>query len=77
MPPTSVILNLHNQAFVSQQSQQKATTKTQIINEALDFYRKHLIKKNLMECFSEQNEEEVAEATSDFEDYLSLVKSNE
>lgn len=77
MSPTSIILNANNQAFVNQHTRQHSTTKTKVINQAIDFYRKHLIKKNLMECFSQQTDEDVAEAMSDFGDYLSIIDSNE
>ena len=77
MSPTSIILNANNQAFVTQQSKQNAITKTKIINQALDLYRKYTLKKDLVKGFSQQTNEDVTEAMSDFEDYLKIIESNE
>ncbi len=72
---TSLVLTAFNQQFVMSRVQQTGMTKTKIINHALDLYRKHLLQKDLVEGFSEQTDEDVAEAMSDFEDYLKIVDS--
>ena len=72
---TSLVLTAFNQQFVMSQVQRTGMTKTKIINHALDLYRKNLLQKDLVEGFSEQTDEDVAEAMSDFEDYLKILDS--
>ncbi len=69
---TSFIPNERNQQFMSTLIQ-KGQKKTQIVNKALDLYRKYYLAKDLQESFSAQTDEDVAEAMSDFEDYLRIV----
>lgn len=72
---TSLILTEPNAQFVSSEARRNSLTKTHIINQALDLYRKYQLKKDLVEGFSSQTKEDVAEAMSDFEDYLRIVDS--
>lgn len=72
----SCILTPSNQEFVMEQVT-KQKTKTAVINEALDFHRKYLLKKDLMEGFAEQTDEDVAEAMANFGDYLKIIDDEE
>lgn len=75
----TVSLNLTqpNAQFVETEVRNRQLTKTRIINQALDMYRKYQLRKDLIEGFSAQTDEDVAEAMSDFEDYLRIVDSEE
>ena len=75
MSPTSFILNIKNHEFISRMVSHENITKTEVINHALDLYRKYMLKKELVEGFSRQTDEDVREAMSDFNDYLSIVDS--
>lgn len=66
----SFVLTSANQAFISNYLLRAGMNKTQIMNNALDLYRKLALQKDLMEGFAEQSDEEVGEAMSDFDDYL-------
>lgn len=72
---TSLVLTEPNARFVSVEARNKAMTKTSIINHALDLYRKYQLKKDMIEGFSRQTKEDLAEAMSDFDDYLRIVDS--
>ena len=48
--------------------------KTQILNSALDVYRKYLLRKEIREWFSLQSEQDLQLCNADFEDYISLIK---
>jgi len=74
---TSLILTDSNARFVDLEAKNKAMTKTRIINHAIDLYRKYKLKKDMIEGFKSQTAEDVAEAMSDFEDYLRIVDSEE
>lgn len=73
MSPTSVILNRENQQFLSYFIDINSTTKTNVINNALDLFRKYNLQKELIEGFSKKTNKDVSNAMSDFEDYLSIV----
>lgn len=73
MSPTSFILNKQNHNFLMGYVKKNSITKTQVINYALDLFRKYNLKKELIEGFSQKTQEDVDEAMSDFEDYLSIV----
>lgn len=72
---TSLILSEPNAQFVSLEAKKTATTKTRIINQALDLYRKYQLKKDMVEYFKNQTDEDVAEAMENFDDYLRIVDS--
>ncbi len=70
---TSLILTPPNQQFVESEARRNDLTKTKVINEALELYRKYKLKKELVEGFSNQTDEDVAEAMENFDDYLAIV----
>jgi len=72
---TSLVLTEPNARFVKSEAKNKEITKTRIINHALDMYRKYQLKKELIEGFSAQTDEDVAEAMENFDDYLRIVDS--
>jgi hypothetical protein len=74
MSPTSLILNRNNAEFVERQVRHSSVTKTEVINQALDLYRKYLLRKELREGFSSQTDEDAREAMSDITDYISIIE---
>ena len=72
---TSLVLTESNAQFVMSEARRKSMTKTRIINQALDLYRKYQLKKDLVEYFKSQTAEDVAEAMENFDDYLRIVDS--
>ena len=72
---TSLVLTESNAQFVMSEARRNAMTKTRIINQALDMYRKYKLRKDLIEGFSSQTKEDVAEAMENFDDYLRIVDS--
>lgn len=70
---TSFIPTDSNQQFITSQSERGKVSKTSIINNALDLYRKFIIARDLKAGFSEQTDEDVEEAMVNFEDYLKIV----
>ncbi|MBU0706289.1 hypothetical protein KJ657_03365 [Patescibacteria group bacterium] len=74
---TSLVLTEPNAQFVTSEARRKEITKTRIINQALDMYRKYKLRKDLIEGFSSQTDKDVAEAMSDFDDYLRIIDSGE
>ncbi len=73
MSSTSIILNNQNQQFLSYFIDINSTTKTNVINNALDLFRKYNLQKELIVGFSKKTNKDVSDAMSDFEDYLSIV----
>jgi len=74
---TSLVLTESNARFVKTEAKNREMTKTRIINRALDMYRKYQLRKELIEGFSSQTDEDVAEAMENFDDYLRIVDSDE
>lgn len=72
---TSLVLTEPNAQFVMSEVRRRSMTKTHIINQALDMYRKYKLRKDLIEGFSSQTKEDVAEAMENFDDYLRIVDS--
>ena len=75
MSPVSFIPNTKNREFLAKMTEGRKLPKTQVINHALDLMRRYTLKKELMEGFSLQREEDVLESMSDFNDYLAIVDS--
>lgn len=73
----SLILSTPNAQFVEMEVRNRHLTKTRIINQALDMYRKYMLQKDMVEYFENQTDEDVAEAMSDFDDYLRIVDAKE
>jgi len=73
---TSFVPTPRNQTFLIHQIQKGGVNKTKVINKALDLYRKYTLAADLKASFSAQTDEDVAEAMSDFEDYLKIVDEN-
>lgn len=72
---TSLVLTEPNARFVKAEAKNRAMTKTRIINQALDLYRKYQLKKEMVEYFENQTDADVAEAMENFDDYLRIVDS--
>lgn len=72
---TSLVLTEPNARFVQSEVRRGEITKTRIINQALDMYRKYRLKKEMVEYFENQTAEDVAEAMENFDDYLRIVDS--
>jgi len=73
----SVTLFADNFRFLSEESKKRKTTKTDVVNYALDMYRKYKLKQEIQEGFKSQSKEDLDLAMSDFDDYFNIVKSIE
>ena len=73
----SLILTTPNAQFVDTEVRNKHLTKTRVVNQALDLYRKYMLRKDLVEYFESQTDEDVAEAMENFDDYLRIVDAEE
>lgn len=74
---TSLVLTEPNAQFVMAEAKRRSLTKTRIINQALDLYRKYRLKKDLVDYFKSQTAGDLAEAMENFDDYLRIVDSEE
>jgi len=73
----SINLFSNNFRFLSKESQKNKVTKTDIVNLALDMYRKYKLKKEIQEGFKSQKQEDLELAMSDFDDYFDFVRNAE
>jgi len=71
--PVSVTITTQNLSFVQEEAKNKRKTKSEIIDAALDLYRKFKLKQDLVEGFSKQTNEDANEAMSDFADYFKII----
>ncbi len=69
----SVTLNQNNLQFVEKIAKKEKKSKSEIIDYALEIYRKFRLKSDIMAGFKNQTEEDAADAMSDFSDYLKLT----
>ncbi|OGJ51937.1 hypothetical protein A2335_00385 [Candidatus Peregrinibacteria bacterium RIFOXYB2_FULL_32_7] len=69
---TSCSINYRNYEFLK-----VYPNKSKVINEALEAYRKYVLKKQMQEGFAAQDEEDLELANSDFNDYLSIIEASE
>jgi len=73
--PVSVLLFWKNFSFLENETKNKKITKTQIINDSLDLYRKYKLKKEIQKGFQNQDKKDIDLAMSDFDDYCSIINS--
>ena len=69
----SITLDMHNSSFLDSLAQEKALPRSVVINRLVDAYRKQVLKKRIVEGFSAQTADDVADAMSDFGDFLSIT----
>lgn len=73
----SVTIQNHNLGFLEKLVKEKSTTKSGMIDAMLDWWRKYYLKKDLIECFKNQTEEDVEEAMADLDEYLSNLDKDD
>ena len=69
----SITLNQDNLQFVEKIAKKEKKSKSEIIDYALETYKKFRLKSDIIAGFKNQTEEDTADAMSDFSDYLKLV----
>ncbi len=69
----SMTLKQNNLKFVEQVAKQEKKSKSEIVDNILNAYRKYKLKKDIIEGFKSQTKEEVIDVMSDFDDYLSII----
>lgn len=72
---TSFILNERNYQFLSTYTKDHSLSKSRAINHAIDMYRKYVLQKEMRKGFSKQTEADVADAMSDFSDYIKITEN--
>lgn len=72
-PITSFAPKEANLQFLENYSQKLKSNKSELINTALDMYRRYCLRKDLRKGFSEQDDADIALAMSDFLGYLSVI----
>ena len=70
----SVTLDQLNLQFVEKIAKKEKKSKSEIIDYALEVYRKFSLRNDIIAGFKNQTEEDVSDAMSDFKDYLKLVE---
>lgn len=68
----SVTLNQINLQFVEKTAKKEKKSKSEIVDYALEMYRKFRLRNDIIAGFKSQTKEDVSDAMSDFRDYLSL-----
>lgn len=71
--PLSVLLEQKNDFFMRALIQESAQTKTEIVNRAIDLYRKYTLRKQIEKGFQAQGAEDLTLAMSDFDDYYHII----
>lgn len=69
----SMTLKQNNLKFIEQIAKQEKKSKSEIVDNILNAYRKYKLKKAIITGFKSQTKEDVLDVMSDFEDYLSIV----
>ncbi|MCK5319960.1 hypothetical protein KAJ61_01060 [Candidatus Parcubacteria bacterium] len=69
----SVTLNQINLQFVENIAKKEKKSKSEIVDYALEMYRKFKLRSDIIAGFKSQTEEDVSGAMSDFKDYLNLA----
>ncbi|MCG2701138.1 hypothetical protein L6267_03170 [Candidatus Parcubacteria bacterium] len=69
----SVTLNQANIQFVEKIAKKEKKSRSEIIDYALEVYRKFRLRNDVIAGFKDQTEEDVLDAMSDFRDYFNLV----
>lgn len=73
----SMTINQNNLRFIEKIAVQKKQSKSEIVDNILNVYRKHKLKNDIMEGFKSQTKEDFSNAMSDFEDYLDIIERYE
>ena len=68
----SVTLNQINLQFVENTAKKEKKSKSEIVDYALEMYRKFRLRNDIIAGFKSQTKEDVSDAMSDFRDYLNL-----
>ena len=69
----SVTLNQTNIQFVENIAKKEKKSKSEIVDSALEIYRKFRLRNNIIAGFKNQTDEDVSDVMSDFSDYLNLA----
>ena len=69
----SLRLKNENVEFIRSISSNLKISHSSLVDEALDNYRKYVLRKELREGFSEQDDQDIKDSMSDFQDYLSII----
>lgn len=72
MSPLSIRVSENNQSFLERMVG-RGKTKTEIVNDALDFLRKAQLQHELTAMATDDANEDVGFAEEDMEDYLTLL----
>ena len=69
----SITINQSNDLFLKSLTENIKTSKSEIINNIIDQYRKFRLKKELIQGFKSHTAEDVQDAMVDFDDYLENI----
>ncbi|MEA2064756.1 MAG: hypothetical protein U9O66_00470 [Patescibacteria group bacterium] len=70
----SLTLNRDNLQFIKKISKREEKSKSEIVDYALEIYRKFRLRNDIIAGFKNQTEEDVLDVMSDFKDYLNLIE---
>jgi len=72
----SLTINKTNLQFINDYAKKQKMTRSEIVDQIVEMYRKYKLKSNIMAGFKSQNKEDLNEAVSDFSDYLKIVDND-
>jgi len=72
----SLTINKTNLRFINDYAKKQKMTKSEIVDQLIEMYRKHKLKSGIIAGFKNQNKKELTEAMSDFSDYLKITDNN-
>lgn len=70
----SMTIKQNNLKFIEKISKQSKKSKSEIVDNILNTYRKYKLKKEIEEGFKNQTKEDLMDAMSDFQDYLNIIE---
>ncbi|MFC1613461.1 hypothetical protein ACFL23_03970 [Patescibacteria group bacterium] len=69
----SMTIRQTNLKFVEKIAKQKKISRSEMVDNLLNIYRKYKLKKDIVAGFKSQTKEDAIDSMSDFGDYLDII----
>ena len=72
----SLTINKTNLQFINDYAKKQKMTRSEIVDQVIEMYRKYKLKSSIIAGFKSQSKEDLNEITSDFSDYLKIIDNS-
>ncbi len=72
----SLTINKTNLQFINDYAKKQKMTRSEIVDQVIEMYRKYKLKNSIIAGFKSQSKEDINDTMSDFSDYLKIVDND-